>query len=126
MHGIESEPVAAAGSGTDSAARSVASISRGHPRLLFAALMCGHMSQGLAFTAFLAALPQMAHDLGENGEVVAQMTMALAALGLLIGSLASGWILEKAGTRVTLLVSLAVYGLAGMGGLVLRDPTPLL
>jgi MFS family permease len=126
MHGIESEPSAAAGSGGDPAARSAASISRGHPRLLFATLMFGHMSQGLAFTAFLAALPQMAHDLGEHGEVIAQMTMALAALGLLIGSLASGWILEKAGTRATLLASLAVYGAAGAGGLVLRDPTLLL
>ncbi len=126
MHGIESEPLAAAGSGTDTGARAAASLGRGHPRLLFATLMFGHMSQGLAFTAFLAALPQMAQDLGEHGEVVAQMTMALAALGLLIGSLASGWILEKAGTRATLLISLAVYGAAGAGGMVLRDPTPLL
>jgi MFS family permease len=126
MHGIESEPAAAAGSGMDTGARSATAISRGHPRLLFATLMFGHMSQGLAFTAFLAALPQMAHDLGEHGEVIAQLTMALAALGLLIGSLASGWILEKSGTRATLLVSLAVYGVAGAGGLVLRDPTLLL
>ena len=109
MHGIESEPAATAdSSGTDRAAQATASIGRGHPRALFATLMFGHMSQGLAFTAFLAALPQMAHDLGEHGEVIAQMTMALAALGLLIGSLASGWILEKGGTRVTLLASLAV------------------
>jgi MFS family permease len=126
MHGVESEPAAAADFGTDPAAPAAASISRGHPRVLFATLMFGHMSQGLAFTAFLAALPQMAHDLGEHGEVIAQMTMALAALGLLVGSLASGWILEKAGTRATLLTALAVYGIAGAGGLVLRDPTALL
>jgi MFS family permease len=126
MHGIESGPTAAAGIGADSAGRPGATLSRGHPQVLFATLTFGHMSQGLAFTAFLAALPQMAHDLGEHGEVVAQMTVALAALGLLIGSLASGWILEKAGTRATLLASLAVYGAAGAGGLVLRDPTLLL
>ena len=126
MHGVESGPPAAAGTGVGSAARPQASISRGHPRLLFATLMFGQMSQGLTFTAFLAALPQMAHGLGEHGEVIAQMTMALAALGLLVGSLASGWIMEKAGTRATLLVSLAVYGAAGAGGLVLRDPTALL
>jgi YNFM family putative membrane transporter len=99
---------------------------RGHPRLLFASLTFGHMAQGLAFTAFLAALPQMARDLGAHGELVAQMTVALAALGLLIGSLASGWILEKAGTRVTFLASIFVYGAAGAGGWVLRDPTLLL
>jgi MFS family permease len=126
MQGIESEPSGAAEPGTDSGARSSASISRGHPKLLFATLTLGHMSQGLAFTAFLAALPQMAHDLGEHGEVIAQMVVGIAALGLLVGSLASGWILEKAGTRVTLLVSLLVYGAAGAGGLVLRDPTLLL
>jgi MFS family permease len=126
MHGVESEPSVAAGSGADSEAQPVASISRGHPRVLFATLNFGNMSQGLAFTAFLAALPQMAHDLGEHGELIAQMTMALTALGLLIGSLVSGWILEKAGTRTTLLGSLVVFGAAGAGGLVLRDPTLLL
>jgi len=125
MHGVESGP-GAAGPEVDSGARSAASIGRGHPRLLFATLTLGHMSQGLAFTAFLAALPQMARDLGPHGEMVAQMTVALAALGLLIGSLASGWILEKAGTRTTLLASLVVYGIAGAGGLVLRDPPVLL
>jgi MFS transporter, ACDE family, multidrug resistance protein len=116
----------AVGSGPPVAGQPVASISRGHPRLLFATLNFGNMSQGLAFTAFLAALPQMAHDLGEHGELIAQMTMALTALGLLIGSLVSGWILEKAGTRTTLLASLVVYGAAGACGMVLRDPTLLL
>lgn len=126
MQEVESGPAVAVAPGADSGARSVVSISRGHPRLLFATLTLGHMSQGLAFTAFLAALPQMARDLGEHGEVVAQMTVALAALGLLIGSLASGSILEKAGTRPVLLASLFIYGAAGAGGLVLRDPTLLL
>jgi MFS family permease len=123
MQAVESDlPMSPA----DPAAGTVVSISRGHPRLLFATLTLGHMSQGLAFTAFIAALPQMAHDLGEHGELVAQMTMALAALGLLIGSLASGWVLEMAGTRVTLLSSLAIFGAAGAGGMVLRDPIVLL
>ena len=126
MQGVESGPPVAAGLGADSAVRSAASLGRGHPLLLFATLTFGHMSQGLAFTAFLAALPQMARDLGDHGEFVAQMTVALAALGLLIGSLASGWILEKAGTRTTLLASLVVYGAAGAGGMVLRDPSLLL
>jgi MFS family permease len=84
------------------------------------------MAQGLAFTAFISALPQMAHDLGERGEFLAQMTIALAALGLLIGSLASGAILERAGTRTTLLGSIAVFGVAGGSGLIVRDPALLL
>ncbi len=125
MHAVESGPAAAA-DGVDPAARPTASIGRGSPRLLFATLTLGHMAQGLGFTAFLAALPQMAHDLGPHGEVIAQMVVGIAALGLLVGSLASGWILEKAGTRVTLLAALLVYGTAGAGGLFLRDPTLLL
>jgi MFS family permease len=102
------------------------SIALGRPRLLFLALMIGHMAQGLAFTAYVSALPQMARDLGSGGEFVAQMTLALAALGMLIGGLASGWILERAGTRLTLLASTLAFGVAGAGGLVLRDPVPLL
>jgi MFS family permease len=102
------------------------SISLGRPRVLFLALMIGNMAQGLAFTAFHSALPQMARDLGSHGEFVAQMTLALAALGLLIGALASGWILERAGTRLTLLTSTLAFGVVGAGGLVLRDPMLLL
>lgn len=102
------------------------SIGRGHPRLLFATLMLGQMSQGVTFTAFMAALPLMARDLGDRGPFVAQMTMALAALGLMCGSIVSGWILEKSGTRVTLLASMLIFAVAGAAGLVLRDPWLLL
>jgi MFS family permease len=104
----------------------IQSIARGDPRLLFAALTVGHMSQGLTFTPFSSSLPQMAHDLGPHGAWVAQMTMALGSLGLLVGALGSGWILERTGTRRTLLGSIAVYAIAGSGGMVLRDPFMLL
>jgi MFS family permease len=103
-----------------------ASIAKGNPRLLFAALMLGSMSQALVFSAFPSALPLIAHDFGSRGEFIAQMTMGLAALGLMLGAVASGWILRKAGTRITLLVSMLTYGLSGAGGLVLRDPGLLL
>ena len=79
------------------------SIAKGHPALLFATLMLGMMAQTLAFTVLASALPQMARDLGQHGELMAQMSMALASLGLMFGSLLSGWILEKAGTRATML-----------------------
>jgi MFS family permease len=102
------------------------SIAKGHPALLFATLMLGMMAQTLAFTVLAAALPQMARDLGQHGELVAQMSMALASLGLMFGSLLSGWILEKAGTRATMLTGMLAYGAAGAGGLVLRDATFLL
>jgi MFS family permease len=84
------------------------------------------MSQGLAFTAFVSALPQMARDFGPRGEFIAQMTMALASFGLLAGSLLSGWILEKTGARRGLLGFIALYGVAGSGGWFLHDPVILL
>ncbi len=93
------------------------SIGRDRPGLLFATLMLGLMSQGLAFTAFVAALPQMARDFGVRGELIAQMVMSLAALGLMVGALASGWILERAGTLLTLVGSTLIFGLAGAAGM---------
>lgn len=102
------------------------SIGRGRPGPLFATLMLGLMSQGLAFTAFAAALPQMARDFGARGELIAQMVMGLAALGLLVGALASGWILERTGMLVTLLGATLLFGLAGAVGLYHIDATSLL
>jgi MFS family permease len=102
------------------------SIARGSPSLLFATLMLGLISQGLALTAIVSALPEMARDLGPRGEFNAQMTMALTALGLMFGALASGWILEKSGTRVTLLTGLFLFGLTGAVGMVFHEPSVLL
>jgi len=128
MSSLELTPAGAqeGASAPGAATGSSESIGRGYPRLLFVSLTVGHMAQGLAFTAFIAVLPQMARELGAHGAWVAQMSIALAALGLLMGSLASGWILERAGTRGTLLTAAVVYGVSGAAGGVLRDPTLLL
>lgn len=96
------------------------------PRLLFGTLMLGMMAQGFAFCAFVSALPQMVPAFGNDGELIAQMTIALVALGLMFGSLFSGWVLERLGSRVTLLASIAIYGVAGSGGLFLKNPVLLL
>lgn len=124
MTTLEASP--APGEMFDSATGATQSVGRGRPRLVLAAFTIGHMAQGVAFTACIAGLPQMAHDLGEGGEFVAQMTIAVAALGLLVGALASGWILERAGTRGTLLSSIVVFGITGAGAMVLRNPVWLL
>jgi len=102
------------------------SIDLGRPRLLYLTLMLGHMAQGIAFTAFVAALPQMAHDLGPRGAFVAQMTMALAALGIMLGALVSGAIMEKAGTRLTMLGSIVALGIAGSSALLSHGSALLL
>lgn len=101
-------------------------ITKSGSRLLFVTLMLGTMAQGLTFTASVSSLPQMAMDLGSRGVFFAQMTMALAALGLVFGALVSGWVLEQLGTRKTLLIAVVIYGLIGAGGLVLSSPSLLL
>ncbi len=68
----------------------------------------------------------MARDFGEHCEFIAQMSLALAALGLMVGALASGSILELAGSRSTMLSALFVYGVLGAGGIVIVDPLLLL
>jgi MFS family permease len=102
------------------------SLGKGRPRLLFVTLLLGQASQSLAFTAFVAALPQMAHEWGARGPFLAQMTMALAALGTMLGSLVSGQILERAGTRNMLIGALLAFALSGAEPLLLGDPTLLL
>jgi MFS family permease len=96
--------------------------------LMFATLMLGHLSQGLTFTAFAPALPQLAHDFGggSQGQLIAQLTLMISALGMMVGALASGWIVDRVGARGVLLASLLGYGLLGSGGLYLHSPALLL
>ena len=96
--------------------------------LAFATLMLGHLSQGLTFTAFAPALPQLARDFGggSQGELIAELTLMISALGMMLGALASGWIVERIGARWVLLGALLAYGVLGSGGLYLRSPTLLL
>jgi MFS family permease len=100
----------------------------GRSWLLFAALMLGHLSQGLTFTAFAPALPQMARDFGGGsyGAMTAQLTLVISALGMMIGALASGWIVERTRPRTLQLIALASYGVLGAGGLFLRQASLLL
>lgn len=102
------------------------SLARGRRAPLFATLMLGQMSQSLTFTAFVAALPQMAREWGAAGPFLAQMTMALAALGMMGGSVVSGWVLERAGTRGTLIGSLVAFALSGAEGLVSAHPIAMM
>jgi MFS family permease len=100
-------------------------LAKSGPRLFLAALLIGQSSMSLVFTAYMAALPQMANDFGPRGPFIAKMTMAMASLGLMFGSVVSGWVLEKLGTRSTMLVSLFGFAAAGTGGIFLRT-APLL
>lgn len=101
-------------------------ITRSQQSLLFVTLMLGLLCQGLILTATAAVLPEMARDLGEGGEFVAQMSVGVGAFGLTLGAVASGSLLERAGTRLLLLAALVLYAIAGGAGFLLRAPVYLL
>jgi MFS family permease len=107
----------------DAAAQSLA---RSRPGLLLATLMTGPMCISLGFVAFMAALPQIAHDFGSRGTFIAQMMVSTAALGLMLGAPVSGWVIARAGTRGTLILSSVLFAVAGAGGMVLHNPNLLL
>jgi len=88
---------------------------------VYAAMMLGLVFQSFVEAGISAALPEMSRDLGGNGEFVAQMMMGMGALGLMIGALISGRVLELGGTRRTVIGALLVYGIFGAGGLLLHD-----
>jgi MFS family permease len=92
------------------------------------ALMIGQSAQGVAFSAFTPALPQMAQSFnaGGHGMAIAQQAVTIAAFGLIAGSFASGKIIELIGSRMTILIAMLFFGIAGAGGLFLKDAWILL
>jgi MFS family permease len=84
------------------------------------------MCVSLGFVACMASLPQIAQDFGSRGTFVAQMMVSTVALGLMLGAPVSGWILARAGTRGTLILSSALFAVAGAGGMVLGNANLLL
>jgi len=94
----------------------------------FAALMLGHSAQGLAFTAFAPALTAIAQDYKASGHgaLIAQLTVSIASAGVIVGALVSGWVIARLGARATVLAALAVYALAGSGGMFLTNAGLLL
>lgn len=94
----------------------------------FAALTLGHLSQGLTFTAFTPALPQMAQSFAATGHgmEIAQQAVTIAALGIFAGAFLSGKIIDIIGSRRTMLASLILFGISGAAGVVLATPAALL
>jgi MFS family permease len=87
------------------------------------ALMLGQSAQGVAFSAFTPALPQMAQSFNASGHgmVLAQQAVTIAAFGLIAGSFASGKIIDMFGARMTILVSMLLFAVCGSGGLFLQN-----
>src|SRR5205085_1128030 len=64
-------------------------------------------------------LPQLAEHFGGGGkgEIISQLTMTMPGIGLVMGGMASGWLIGRLGGRLLLLAALVLYGIAGSAGL---------
>jgi MFS transporter, ACDE family, multidrug resistance protein len=89
------------------------------------AFLLGVAPQAITEAAITASLPEIARDLGENGEFTAQMLMLTGMLGLVFGALFSGKILELAGSRRTYVFGALFFLLFGIAGSFLHN-VPLL
>jgi MFS family permease len=80
----------------------------------FVVMMSSQAAQSLLFGLTPALLPAMSATFGTNGQFIAQMVSALAALGLMITSIVSGQVARILGVRTLLIVAALVYGAAGL------------
>lgn len=96
--------------------------------ITFTTLMLGHASQGFTFTAFSPGLPAMAQSFNATGHgmEIAQQSVTIAALGIIVGAFLSGKIIDIFGSRITMLTMLTLFGVTGLGGLFLANPWTLL
>ncbi|MBO9376910.1 MFS transporter [Sphingomonas histidinilytica] len=88
------------------------------------AMMAGACSIGLIFTALTPVLPKLSAQFGGGkvgAEIAGQMVMSVPAIGLILGGIGSGWLIERVGARRLLLASLLLYALCGSAGLWVGD-----
>ena len=98
------------------------------PRLATIVLLSSAPAMALIFGALGSILPLIAAHFQDQGDpaFVAQMVMTMPAVGVLLGGLIGGPIVERLGVRTTLLSALALYAVAGSSGLFLNGLWPLL
>lgn len=92
----------------------------------FLVMMSGSVSQSQLFSLLPPLLPVMARSFGGNGAFIAQMIFALASLGLMVISITSGLIARAIGLRRMLILSVLLYGLAGVTPAVTSNVTIIL
>jgi MFS family permease len=81
----------------------------------------------LVFTALPPALPAIAQHFGggQDGAFIAQMVMTMPSIGLMLGGVFSGFVVDRIGARTTLLIALTIVAVTGSAGLYV-DGAPLL
>ena len=80
----------------------------------FIVMMSSQAAQSMLFGLTPALLPAMSKTFGGNGQFIAQMVSALAALGLMLTSIFSGQMARRLGVRRLLIGSALVFGAAGL------------
>ena len=94
------------------------------PVTALAVLLAGSPLMAMMFAALGPTLPLLAKHFG--GPFAAQMIMTVPAIGVVIGGLVAGVMVDRFGPRPILLAGLAAYGLAGSSGLYVDNLTILL
>lgn len=96
--------------------------------LAIAVLMSSAPAMALMFGALGPILPMIAAHFNDGGDgaFMAQMVMTTPAIGVILGGLCGGFLIERLGIRPILFGALAAYALAGAAGLYLDSIWALL
>jgi len=91
-------------------------------------VLSGSPAQTLLFAALGPILPMIASRFGAGGggAFISQMVMTMPALGIILGGLGSGFVIERCGVRRVLYASLTAYAVLGSAGLYLDNSISLL
>jgi len=83
---------------------------------------------GAVFTLTAPVVPLIAkyYGGGHDGVFVAEWLLTMPTIGIALGGPATGWFVERFGARMVLLACLVVFGLAGIGGLLIENMNLLL
>ncbi len=97
-------------------------------KLALVALLAGSPLLALMFAALGPVLPMMATDFADRTDCAfaTQMIMTVPAIGVIIGGLMAGFMVDRFGPRPVLLWGLGIYGIAGSAGLYIDTLWPLL
>lgn len=95
---------------------------------LVAVMLTGSVYSGLIFVVVGPILPNIATHFGHEagGDVLAQWVMTAPAIGLVVGGLTGGWLLNRISFGKLLPALLLLYGIAGSGGGFLESPALVL
>lgn len=82
---------------------------------------------GMTMAVISPVLPLIIEHFGAaHGALIGQWILAMPSIGIIIGGPASGWVVERVGTRYVLLSSFGLYAVAGAAGLFIDNPYLLL